>query len=148
MSTSPPPSADLITTRAAQRGSAAGTGGRANGASSEKGGPVLERREAEMARQGLADIGKAGAPAERTRCDFRPEGEDRDMLARVVAAAPGRITTVIGGDDGDVAGAQRGDEGRQHGIERFERGGIAGDIAAVAEQGVEIVEIGKGEGAL
>src|SRR5260370_40233936 len=96
-----------------------------------------------MLRQGLADSGKAVAAAERTRRDRGPGGEHRDVLARMVGAAPGRIATVIGGDDREIARAQRLAERRQPGIEALERPSIASRVAAMAVERVEIVEIGE-----
>ena len=100
-----------------------------------------------MLRQGLADIGEAVAPAERTRRDAGSEGEHRDVLARMVGAVPARIAAVIGADDGDVARPQRGAERGQPGIKGGERGGVARDVAAMAVERVEIVEIREDQGA-
>src|SRR5947209_14097631 len=107
----------------------------------KKRGPVRQGAQPEMPGQRLADIGEAVAPAERARHDAGPEGEHRDMLARVIGAAPARIAAVIGSDDGEIALPQPGAEARQRRIERGERGGIALDIAAMAVERVEIVEI-------
>src|SRR5260370_8137789 len=96
-----------------------------------------------MLRQGLADSGKAVAAAERTRRDRGPEGEHRNVLARMVGAVPGRIAAVIGGDDREIARAQRLAERRQPGIEALERPSIASRVAAMAVERVEIVEIGE-----
>src|SRR5262245_5241399 len=87
---------------------------------SEKTLAVRQRREAEMARDRLPDISKA-APADRPRLRRRAEGEDGDVFARVVAAGRGRIAAVVGGDDGEVAGAQRLLDPGKPRVEGFER---------------------------
>src|SRR5260221_2521126 len=96
-----------------------------------------------MLRQGLADIGKTVAAAERTRRHRGPEGEHRNVLARMVGAVPGRIAAVIGGDDREIARAQRLAESQQPGLEALERPSIAIRVPAMAVERVEIVESGE-----
>ena len=67
------------------------------------------------------------------------------MLARVVRAAEGRVVAVIGGDDADVARAEKRGDLRDPGVEGLERRRIAGDVALMPELGVEIDEIGEDE---
>jgi len=55
------------------------------------------------------------------------------VLAGVVAAAPGRIVAVVGGQHAEIVGAHRLFDFRQSRVERLEAGGEAGDVAAVAE---------------
>ena len=62
-----------------------------------------------------------------------PEGEDRNLFARVVGTAPGGIAAVVGGDDGEVARLQLRMQLRQSAVEGFERRGIAGNVAAMAD---------------
>src|SRR5205807_224987 len=88
----------------------------------------------------LADVGK-GAAADLTCADFRTEGEYRNVLARVVRAAPGGIAAVVRGDDGEVAGLELRLQRRQLPVEGFERSGVTGNVTAVTEHHVEIDEI-------
>ena len=67
------------------------------------------------------------------------------MLARMIEAAPGRIVAVIGGDDAKIVGAHRRGDFRQARVEGLEARRIAGDIAAMAEFGVEIDEIDENQ---
>ena len=69
-----------------------------------------QRGQAEMAGQGLADIGKAIAYAERHWPHIRAKSQHRYISACVIAAGPGWITAMVRRDDGKVAGAQAGFE--------------------------------------
>src|SRR5260221_8935575 len=109
----------------------------------EKGFAMRQPGDAEVLRQGLADIREAVAAAERAWRDAGSEGEHRDVLAGMIGAAPTRIAAVIGTDDRDVAWPQRGAEHRQPGVEGGKCGGIAPDVAAMAVERVEVVEIGE-----
>ena len=51
----------------------------------------------------LADIGEGLAPADRAGPEAGAEGQDRDLLAGVVGAAPGRVVAVVGGQHGEIA---------------------------------------------
>ena len=98
-----------------------------------------------MRRHRLADIGEGFAPPDPAGFHVWAEGQDRDGLAGMVGALPGRIAAVIGGDDRQIAGLQFRLEFGQPPIELFQRRGVARHVAAVAEQHVEIDEIGEQE---
>ena len=93
-----------------------------------------------MRAQGGADIGERQLSQIADRC-CRSGDEDRHLLAGVVAARPGRVVAVVGGEDCQVARAQRVQELRQTVVERFQLGSIAGYIAPVPPQLVEIDEV-------
>ena len=103
---------------------------------------ALVRRNVPMAGQGLADIGEALAHPQLRRANSRTERQHRHILARMIRAGPGWIAAMVRRDDRQISGAQQGLEARQHGVEGLERGSVAGDIAAVAIERVEIDEIG------
>src|SRR5262245_42344383 len=84
------------------------------------------------------DVGEGRTLANGAWSDRGTEGEDRNLLAGVVGAAPGRIATVIGHDDDEIVAAQRRSKLRDAGIECFERRGVAGNIAAMAVERVEV----------
>src|SRR5690606_24923428 len=71
-----------------------------------------------------ADIGEAAAPAQGCASNPWTEREHRDALARVIAAAPGRIAAMVARNDREIAVPQRRDELRHARVERFERGGV------------------------
>lgn len=100
---------------------------------------------AEMSCDGFADMGEAVGDAEGAAAKRRAEHQDRHALARVVGAAPGRIAAMVGGQDHHVARFQPAVEIGQACVEGFERGGIAGHVAAMAVKHVEIHEIGEDE---
>ena len=113
---------------------------------SEESSAVPAGREAEPVGDALADIGEGRANANRCAAAMaRGEGQDRHLLAGVVGAAPGRVVAVVGGQDQQIVRAQRGDELGQPGVEGLERRGVAGDVAAVAVDRVEIDEVGEDE---
>ena len=70
------------------------------------------------------------------------------MLARMVGARPCRIIAVIGGEDDEITGLEFGFKLGQAAVKRFEAGGVACDIAAMAELGVKIDEIGEQKAAI
>src|SRR5579883_1633298 len=109
---------------------------------------VAARRQPEFFRQGLRDIGERVAPADRRRLHAGAEAEDRNVLARMIEAAPGRIVAVIGGDDAVIVRPHRGDDLRQPSIERFEAGRVAGNVAAMAVFGIEIDQIDENQSAI
>jgi hypothetical protein len=96
-------------------------------------------------RDGLGDIGERFTPADRASSDAFPEGENRNMLARVIKASPNWIVAMIGGDDAEIINAHRRRDFWQAYVEGFEAGGVASDIAAMAKFRVEIYEIYENE---
>ena len=52
---------------------------------------------------------------------------------------------MVGGDDQQVAGLQRREELREAGVEGLERAGVAGDVAGVAVERVEVDVVGEDE---
>src|SRR5690606_41033089 len=96
------------------------------------------RWQTQMTRNRCADVGERTAPAERAARDVRPERHDRNTFASMIAARPRGVAAVIASDDGQVVGFEQLAERRQPRIERFERGGVAARISAMAVQRVEI----------
>src|SRR5947209_6836496 len=96
--------------------------------------------EAEVGRERRRHIGEGAALPNRARADRWSERQYRDLLARVVGAAPGRITAMVGGDDDNVVSLESCADVGNAPVEFFERGSIAGGIAAVSVNGVEIDE--------
>ena len=87
---------------------------------------MLKRRKFEYLADGLSDIGK-GRPmpgVESRSMTFLVE-KDGDVFACVVGAWPGRIVTVICGDDEQVVGRHFLIKFRQLAIKFFERFTIA-----------------------
>ena len=109
---------------------------------------MVARRDAEMFGDALANMREGVGNAERAAAQRRSEHQHRHPLARVVGAAPGRVAAVIGGQDDDIGRLQAAVEIRQARIERLERGCIAGDVAAMAVEHVEIDEIGEHQAAV
>ena len=73
---------------------------------------------AEIGGHGLADVGKRGAqPEVDAGAHLGAEGQQRHVLAGVVGAGNGGVAAVVGGEDGQVARAQRAFESRQPGVE-------------------------------
>ena len=67
-----------------------------------------------------ADIGEGVAPADRAGRHPGPKARIGRVLAGVVRAAPAWVVAVIGGDDGEIAGLQRGIDLGDPAVERFE----------------------------
>ncbi|MNZ93239.1 hypothetical protein D3C78_1122980 [compost metagenome] len=78
--------------------------------------------------------------------DFRAIDQNRDMLTGVVGARPGRVTAVVSGEDNDVFIFNQFQQLRQATVEQLQRGGIAGNVTAVAVRGVKINEVGEHNG--
>src|SRR5438552_1552949 len=106
-------------------------------------GAVTAGREAEVIRDGFADIGQGRSEPDVAALQPGSDADHRNAFACMVGAAPGRIIAVVGGEDEQVARLDAGQRFRQPAVEGLERRGIAGDIAPMAELGVEIDEIGK-----
>ena len=66
----------------------------------------------------------------------------------VVGSPPGRVVAVVGGDHDEVARRQRGLDLGYPRVEGLEAGGVARDVATVAELLVEIDEVGEDEPAV
>ena len=98
-----------------------------------------------MTGEALSDIGETVAVADISRRDARPKGDDRHVLAGMVASGPARIAAVIGGDEREIAGSQQSFERGQPAIEILQRACIAGNVAPVAVQHVEINEIDQNQ---
>ena len=98
--------------------------------------------QTKMARHRRGDIGIGRSRPDRAgrRSAIR---KHRRLLARVVGAAKRRIAAVIRGDDHEVICAQDGIKLGQAAIERFERGGVAGDVAAMAVERIEVNKVGE-----
>ncbi len=100
-------------------------------------------RDTEMMGYGFANIGEGRANADQPGPDTGTKGHDRHPLAGMVAAAPGRIAAVIGGQKRDIAGPHAAMHVGQPPVEGFQRCRIAGHVAAMAVIHVEIDEIGE-----
>src|SRR5690348_14868363 len=59
---------------------------------------VARRRQVEVTRDRRGEIGKTFSSPDRSRRAPWTDDEKRDLLARVIGSAPGRITAMIGGD--------------------------------------------------
>src|SRR5687767_9879518 len=70
------------------------------------------------------------------------------MLAGVVRATPSRVVAVVRGNDNKVARLESRGDLRHPPVKRFERCGVARNVPAVTELGVEIDEVGEGETAV
>ncbi|MNT03927.1 hypothetical protein D3C72_1384840 [compost metagenome] len=68
------------------------------------------------------------------------------MFTGVVGARPGRVTAVVSGEDNDVFIFNQFQQLRQATVEQLQRGGIAGNVTAVAVRGVKINEVGEHDG--
>src|SRR5437588_7405804 len=71
------------------------------------------------------------------------ERKYRNLLARVIGAAPGRIAAMVGSDDEKIVRFQTRQQVGQPVVERFQGGGIPHDVAAMAVVGIEIDEVRK-----
>src|SRR4051794_23740789 len=91
---------------------------------------------------GFSDIRESGARAD-AACVAMAQCEDRTLLASVVRPVPCRITAVVGGDDEKVVRTEPVDQLGKPPIELLERQGVAGRIAPVAVDRVEIDEVCK-----
>src|SRR5947208_12635844 len=80
--------------------------------------------QAEMSRERRRDIGEGAALPNRARADGGSERQYRDLLARVVGAAPGRIAAMVGGDDHNIVLMQPCADLGNALVEFFERGSI------------------------
>ena len=98
---------------------------------------IVSATSARLDRAPIGPCGNAGA-----------EGEDRNVLARVIEAPERRVVSVVGGDDAKVGGAHRRFNGAEPSIEGFETGRITRDIAAMSPFGVEIDQIDEDQAAL
>src|SRR5262245_18485211 len=103
---------------------------------------MSERRNAEMAGDCPADVGKTGAPAKASRRCARRKGEDRHAFAGVVGAAPCRVIAVIGGENEKIALAQIGEKLRQSTVKALKGRGVTLNVASMTVVGVEVDEIG------
>src|SRR6188508_3741113 len=92
---------------------------------------VIHRRQLEVRRETLPDVRHGGAPAERSCRHPWSAHEHWHVLARVVAAGPGRVTAVIGAQDCNVAWAEPREEGRHARVKILERGGISFHVPAM-----------------
>ena len=101
-----------------------------------------------MPRNGLDDICETVTQANAACRHTWPEGQHRHAFARVVRAGRGGVAAVVGGEDSEIAGAERGFDEWQHGVEVLEGVRIARHIPAMAEQHVEIDEVDEGEAAI
>ena len=95
-----------------------------------------------MSEHGRRDVRISGSPADWAPCS-RAEREDGNLLARVISATPRRIATVICGDDDEIVGCELRLQFLESAIERFERAGIARDVAPVSVNRIEIDEVGE-----
>src|SRR3954471_24861646 len=93
-----------------------------------------------MPRDGCSDIGETAALADRASA-WRAGNEDGYLFARMIAAGPRRITTVISGDDQKVPGFQSFDQLRESRIECFEGSCVARHVPPVAVDRIEVDKI-------
>src|SRR2546426_3983104 len=101
---------------------------------------------AEILGDGLSHVGEGVADAERRAGNISgSEGEDGNVFARMVRGGPARIriATVVGGEQQEIGGAELCEKRSEKRVEFFERVRKAFDILAMAEEHVEIHEVGK-----
>jgi len=75
-----------------------------------------------MRSDALADIRESFAPAEGRRSEARTEREDRDMLAGVVGARPGRVIAVVSRQHRYIAGSEHRFQFGNAPVKRFQGG--------------------------
>ena len=93
----------------------------------------------------FADVGECGAQPYIAAGMTGRDAQDRDAFAGMVGAAPRWVAAMIGGQKQEVTRLQTCKSFGQTSIEGFKRCRIAGNVAAVAEQRIEIDEIGEDE---
>src|SRR5713226_1945733 len=107
---------------------------------------ATENSSAEILGDGLSHVGKSAADAERRARNISgSKSEDGNVFARVVGGGPARIriATVVGGEQQEIGGAELGEKRSEKRVEFFERARKAFDVLAMAEEHVEIHEVGK-----
>jgi hypothetical protein len=104
--------------------------------------------KAKVAGQGLADIGKSRSLADFLRSEARAERQDGHAFTGVIGAAPGRVTTVIAGDDDQIVAVQSSLQLWQAAVETLKSRSVALNIAAMTIVGVEIDEVGEKQAAV
>src|SRR6266849_2349746 len=107
---------------------------------------ATENSSAEILGDGLSHVGESVADAERRARNIPgSEGEDGNVFARMVRGGPARIriATVVGGEQQEIGGAELGEKRSEKRVEFFERARKAFDVLAMAEEHVEIHEVGK-----
>src|SRR3954451_13888559 len=103
---------------------------------------MRERRKSEMTGNRRADVGEA-RPLSDGRGVSRPTDEHRNLFAGVVASPPSRITTMIRGNDHQIVGLQSAQQLGKPGIECLEGRGVAGHVAPMTIDRVEVDEVGE-----
>src|SRR4051794_589649 len=98
---------------------------------------VRERRKSEMTGNRRADVGET-RPLSDGRGVSRAMHEHRNLFARVVASPPSRITTMIRCNDHQIVGLQSAQQLGKAGIECLESRGVAGDVAPMTIDRVEV----------
>ena len=93
-------------------------------------------------------VGKSVTSANRLCVNVRRPRQHRDLFACVVCARPCRITAVISSDENEIVGLHPAKQLGQAAIEILQSIGVAGGIAAVAIDRVEVYEIGKQQSAI
>src|SRR5207244_11754923 len=99
----------------------------------QKTGAVLHRADVEVLRDSLTQIGER-APGAQIDAGLHPrtDGQQRDMLPRMVRAGRRRIVAVIRRDDKQVVLLEYRQQGREAGVEPLEVCGVAGHVVAMA----------------
>src|SRR3954463_13779056 len=89
-------------------------------------------------------LGVARPPTERS-AQMRSAHEDRNLLARMIRAAPAGIASMVGRDHQKVVMIQTVHQLGKPAVELFERTCVAREVAAMAVKRVEIDEVRKKE---
>src|SRR6266581_2903956 len=103
---------------------------------------------AEILGDGLSHVGEGVADAERRAGNIsESEGEDGNVFARMVRGGPARIriATVVGGEEQKIGGAELCKKRTENLVEFFESARKSFDFLAMADEHVEIHEVGKDE---
>ena len=104
--------------------------------------PLL--RHSEEIGQGRGNICVSFAGAERD-AQAAMQDHQRHLLTGVIGALPGRIVSVVGGDDHEIILVDLAEKRREPMIEFDEGARVAGNIAAVSEEHVEIDQVREDE---
>src|SRR5713226_4330146 len=103
---------------------------------------------AEILGDSLSHVGESVADAQRRARNISgSEGEDGNVFARMVGSRPARIriATVVGGEQQEIGCEELRKKRSEKRVEFFERAGKPFDVLAMAEEHVEIHEVGKDE---
>src|SRR4051812_11239668 len=100
-----------------------------------------------MPRDRLSDVRESAAFSD-AACIAVADGENRYLLTRMVSAAPSRIAAMVRRDHHKIIVLKPFEELGQPAVELFKRQCVAGGVAPVAVDGIEINEVGEQDSAV